>query len=468
MHSVPRSSSDRCVVDADVVWKLCERLQALGLDHADLGLIVHLLAFARRTGVFYASVERLARAVGRDRSTISRRLQRLVAAGVLQRVIVPTPGSPTPRVGYDLRPLAAVVGAGAPGSGADDGGPASTVATDPAAARRPTAGADRLAEPPSGSTPADPEEAAAGARGAPPEDREPTESLDRLWRAVLEAARPHVLPAAFDCWLAETRLVQREGRLHRVAVNRPGAKEWLERRFVGLLRRCLAQVVGGPVELEVTAPTQPGLRGQPQQRGPALSREGDDRAALHDRAATQPNGDIENYPPGYGFFEKSSTVPVQRCTPARRRRGVACLPPPGNVVEEVGGGVEVRLRGLMRQLSAELHDDPRSAGASQTRLLRLWQAYDGSLESFVTLVDEARAVSRQARVRLVGRGCGGPDLPNRVPYFFAVLENAIRGRRPARSPSPTPPWRLADGGSSGHASAPGLDDGARRPRGARG
>ena len=92
--------------------------------------------------------------------------------------------------------------------------------------------------------------------------------------------------------------------------------------------------------------------------------------------------------------------------------------------------VEERVRQVMRQLSAELHDEPGSRRASETRLLRVWAAYGGPLEAFLALVDEARAAARRASIRLVRSTEEGP-VANRVPSFFAVLENAVRGQRPS-------------------------------------
>ena len=77
----------------------------------------------------------------------------------------------------------------------------------------------------------------------------------------------------------------------------------------------------------------------------------------------------------------------------------------------------------MADISAKLHDDnPRS---SLTRAVKLWKASGLPEDKFVQRLYEARSVTQQQ-----GSVRGKPakedaQLTNRMPYFFAVVEDLL-------------------------------------------
>jgi hypothetical protein len=93
------------------------------------------------------------------------------------------------------------------------------------------------------------------------------------------------------------------------------------------------------------------------------------------------------------------------------------------------------LASVMRQVTLELHDDQENIGRNVTRATRLWQASRMAEHDFVhEVIGEARyRARRQAGVKKPSRD--GSDLPNKVPYFFAVVEDLI-GLRDRSSTGP--------------------------------
>ena len=86
------------------------------------------------------------------------------------------------------------------------------------------------------------------------------------------------------------------------------------------------------------------------------------------------------------------------------------------------------LAATLEDISAKLHDDnPRS---SLTRATKLWKASGLPEDKFVHRLHEAKSVTRQQ-----GSVRGKPakddrQLTNRMPYFFAVVEDLLGLKQP--------------------------------------
>lgn len=67
-----------------------------------------------------------------------------------------------------------------------------------------------------------------------------------LWQRVLAYLRLQMTRATFDTWLSDTRLAVREGDCFTVAVKSGFARDWLDHRLHGMIKRAIAQVTGLP------------------------------------------------------------------------------------------------------------------------------------------------------------------------------------------------------------------------------
>jgi hypothetical protein len=80
----------------------------------------------------------------------------------------------------------------------------------------------------------------------------------------------------------------------------------------------------------------------------------------------------------------------------------------------------------MEEITYRLHDDPKNVQSNTTRATKLWK-YSGLPEDkFVTSVlYQARSLAQQQGhvTKRAAAGAGGPI--NRVPYFFAVVEDLL-------------------------------------------
>jgi hypothetical protein len=82
---------------------------------------------------------------------------------------------------------------------------------------------------------------------------------------------------------------------------------------------------------------------------------------------------------------------------------------------------------VMTELSEQLHDGEH-ARANVTRAMRLFQASGLEEHAFVSLLYDARTITRQQGS--VRKRATEPGLINRMPYFFAVLEDVLGLKEP--------------------------------------
>lgn len=77
------------------------------------------------------------------------------------------------------------------------------------------------------------------------------ESVDalRFWQAALGELQLQMTRATYDTWLKETFAVSYEDGLLIVGTENPYAKEWLENRLLGTIKRTLAGILGHTVEV---------------------------------------------------------------------------------------------------------------------------------------------------------------------------------------------------------------------------
>lgn len=69
---------------------------------------------------------------------------------------------------------------------------------------------------------------------------------DVFWGEILTQLRSQMTRATFDTWLKGTRLAAREGDCFTIAVPSGFARDWLEHRLQGVIRRTIAQATGLP------------------------------------------------------------------------------------------------------------------------------------------------------------------------------------------------------------------------------
>src|SRR5580700_11190731 len=72
----------------------------------------------------------------------------------------------------------------------------------------------------------------------------------QIWQTTIERLQAKVQPAVFSTWFQRTSAHAFEDGVFIVAVPTTFAKAHLEGRFVDVIRPIIAEVVGGPVELQ--------------------------------------------------------------------------------------------------------------------------------------------------------------------------------------------------------------------------
>ena len=87
---------------------------------------------------------------------------------------------------------------------------------------------------------------------------------------------------------------------------------------------------------------------------------------------------------------------------------------------------------LIADITTWLHDDPKNTRSNTTRAVRLWKASGLPEDKFVQRLYEARSITKQ-QGNVKKRATNGHGTINRVPYFFAVVEDLL-GLREGREP----------------------------------
>lgn len=72
---------------------------------------------------------------------------------------------------------------------------------------------------------------------------------EHIWSAALGELQLQMTQATFDTWLRDSRLLKYEDGTFVIAVKSGYAKEWLENRLLGTIKRTLARQAGEPVEV---------------------------------------------------------------------------------------------------------------------------------------------------------------------------------------------------------------------------
>ena len=72
---------------------------------------------------------------------------------------------------------------------------------------------------------------------------------ETAWQAVLAELALQLTQATFDTWLRDSVLLREEDGTLVVGVKNAYAKDWLENRLLGTVKRTLARLTGGPVDV---------------------------------------------------------------------------------------------------------------------------------------------------------------------------------------------------------------------------
>ncbi|HET89601.1 MAG TPA: chromosomal replication initiator protein DnaA [Chloroflexi bacterium] len=75
-------------------------------------------------------------------------------------------------------------------------------------------------------------------------------TTDQVWPAVLGELELQMTQATFDTWLRDTRLLKYENGVYVIGVKSGYAKDWLENRLLGTIRRTLTRQVGKTVDVK--------------------------------------------------------------------------------------------------------------------------------------------------------------------------------------------------------------------------
>jgi chromosomal replication initiator protein len=73
---------------------------------------------------------------------------------------------------------------------------------------------------------------------------------DQIWPAALGELQLQMPQATFDTWLRDSRLLKHEDGLFVVGVKNGYAKDWLENRLLGTVKRTLVRLIGRTVEIQ--------------------------------------------------------------------------------------------------------------------------------------------------------------------------------------------------------------------------
>lgn len=73
---------------------------------------------------------------------------------------------------------------------------------------------------------------------------------EQIWPAVLGELQLQMTQGTFDTWLRDTRLLKCEGDTYIIGVRNGYAKDWLESKLLGVIKRTLVRLVGKTVEVK--------------------------------------------------------------------------------------------------------------------------------------------------------------------------------------------------------------------------
>ena len=90
----------------------------------------------------------------------------------------------------------------------------------------------------------------------------------------------------------------------------------------------------------------------------------------------------------------------------------------------------------MEEITHRLNDDPKNVRSNTTRATKLWKTSGLPEDKFVTsVVYKARSLAQQQGNVTKRAGAGAGGIINRVPYFFAVVEDLLGLKGAAADPS---------------------------------
>lgn len=75
-------------------------------------------------------------------------------------------------------------------------------------------------------------------------------AAEQLWQAALGQLQLQMTKATFDTWFKDTSLVSHQGDTFVIGVQNAYAKDWLENRLVGMIKRTLSEVAGRSVQVK--------------------------------------------------------------------------------------------------------------------------------------------------------------------------------------------------------------------------
>lgn len=95
-------------------------------------------------------------------------------------------------------------------------------------------------------------------------------SEKQAWESALEQLREEMPKAAFETWVKDTKLIGWENACFRIGVRNAYARDWLEGRLSGILKRKLSTLMGSEQEVEfmvwdgLDQPVSPAEPGEPE------------------------------------------------------------------------------------------------------------------------------------------------------------------------------------------------------------
>jgi len=74
-------------------------------------------------------------------------------------------------------------------------------------------------------------------------------SAEQAWQTTLEQLQLQMTKATFDTWMRHTRVVSRDSNTYTIGVKSDYAKDWLENRLLGIIKRALRNTAGKSVQV---------------------------------------------------------------------------------------------------------------------------------------------------------------------------------------------------------------------------